>query len=468
MKNYLLPIILLLSLCCTMTPFVNCGGDPSTSSGDSGQENPDDDDDTDVNDDADDDLNDDADDDLNDDANDDVDDDLEPRSFAMSAAPFQFDVSVDNISSEFRFHGFDGMVDVLSLHMDNFFGLPWDEFGGDLPLPQVWVDKMTEIKAGADALGVDIYLSLTPISGYRSKLGAKATDVEGELFVDEDWAPGCYNFADGPNHEFIRTAFLHFVRWMVDFFDPAFLTHAIEMNMYDINCPDDYESLIDLLNEAYDQEKAENPDLPIFATFTVSDMWYFPEEGNCWPSDRSCMRGNLAKLENLKTDRFGISSYPIWAFNELGEWPEDFFTAFAEETGMPIAFGETGWGNHSVTVPWPTYEDDCLLATESSDDAQIRYMEYLFEKADEMDADLVVWWSIRDYLIEEVLTSCPCAAPEPWCIINEVMAEADMLAAYLGWGSMGVMDFDLNEKPSAAVWNEWLARPVGAVFNRDM
>ncbi len=389
----------------------------------------------------------------------------QPRSFSLAAAPFQFSVSPSNIQSTFVMDGFAGRVDLISLHMDNFFGLPWDEFASGEPLPDPWLEAMEQIRNDADQLGVGVYLSLTPISATRVQIAAKAVDQDGELLVDEDWAPGCYNFAGGPGHEDIRTGFLNYVRWMVDYFEPVYLTHGIEMNMYDIACPDDYASLIGLLNEAYDQEKGLDPDLAVFPTLTVNDMWYHPEAQGCFPNDRACMRENLVKIAGLKRDRLGISSYPIWLFQELDSWPEDHFTAFSEETGEQVVFGETGWNNHPVTVPVPYPNGPCQTITQSSDSLHVQYMEYLFEKADQMGSDLVVWWSLRDYLFDPILTSCPCSAPDPWCVLYDALEEIGLLPAWLMWGSMGVLDYDGQPKAALTTWNQWRSRPIRVPSN---
>jgi len=410
---------------------------------------------------CDDDSGDDTDDDTDDDDDDDTDDDTGPtRSFFLASAPFRFEVTDASISSVFDFTGFAGQMDIVSIHTDNFFGLPWDEFAADISPPGAWLDVMERIRADAEASGLDVYLSVTPLSGLRATLAAKALDVGGELVVDDGWITGCYNFDTGPEHEAIRTAYLRYVRWMVDFFEPVYLTHGIEVNMYDISCPNDYQSLIGLLNDVYDQEKGVDPNLPIFPTFTAADMWYESETRDCWPHDRSCLVENLAKVADLRRDRLGVSSYPIWEFQEMGSWPDDYFTAFAEETGERVVFGETGWNNHDVTVPWPELGDPCQTVATSSDALQIQYMEYLFEKAEQMDSDLVVWWSYRDYLFEQMLTSCPCDAPGLWCVLYEAIADVGLLAPWMMWGSMGVVDYDGNEKAVKGTWDSWLAREL--------
>ena len=382
------------------------------------------------------------------------------RSFALAGAPVQFIVTESSVHTGFVFDGFDDRVDIISLHMDNFFGLPWEAFVSQTDPPATWLAVMEQIQAEVEALGVEVYLSVTPISGLRERIGANATEKHGNLVVDDEWLPGCYDFDTGPSADDYRQAYLRFVRWMVDAFDPVYLTHGIEVDLYEGNCPDQFESLIGLLNEAYAQEKALNPDLPIFPTFTAANMWSYGDGGGCQIGDSTCLLANLEKMSTLQRDRFGISSYPSFLSWEWEAVPKEFYTAFSELTGERPVFGEIGWGSYPVIAPYPTLEDDCMLILDSSDAMQIEFMEFLFEVADEMDADFLVWWSLRDYLPEPVLTSCPCSAPGIWCVLYEAFYDIGLLPAWLMWGSMGVIDYDGNLKPSYAIWYDWLNRPI--------
>jgi hypothetical protein len=293
----------------------------------------------------------------------------------------------------------------------------------------------------------------------RDGLAMVARDVDGELVVENNPLAGCYDFDNGPNATQQRAAYKAFVRWMVDFFDPQYLSHVIEMNIYDANCPDQYASVLSLANEVYEQEKAVNPDLPIFATFAISFMWGY-DTGECAIGDRACLELNLTRIAGLERDRFAISSYPAFLSNESPQIPDDFFDAVHEITGERLVWGETGYGNRDVTIPYPTLDDPCQTILFSSDQEQIDYLNFLLEDANRMGSDLVVWWSFRDFITPEVLSSCPCSAPGLWCVLYEAMYNVGLLPAWLHWGAMGMLDYAVQPKPALATWNDWLARPV--------
>jgi len=429
---------------------VACGDDDDDDNDSSSDDDAADDDDT-----TDDDTNDD--DTTDDDAGD---DDLEPRSFALSAAAYQYEFGPWSIDDSFDVTGFDGRIDLLSVHQD-FFGLPWPEFAAGEDPPAAWVAVMEEIRAMVESLGVEVFLSVTPLSSMRDGLAALAREEGGELVEDEDWNPGCFDFDASPGATDIRTAYRNYVRWMVDFFDPPFVNHAIEMNMYDLNCPAQYDSLIGLVNEVYEQEKFLAPARVIFPSFTIDHLWGFEDNGDCDFGERRCLEEALARNASIERDRIGISNYPLWLIDYApGGLPDDYYTAVAELTGETVVFAEIGVSSKDVVLPYPTLADPCFEWLPSDETTQAAFMQKLFVQADELGSDLLCWWSLRDFLPAEVLDHCPCQAPGLWCHLYEAVYDIGLLGAWLMWGSMGIVDYEQNAKASLDVWNQWLARPI--------
>jgi len=306
-------------------------------------------------DDHDDDAGDDDDDAIDDDDDDDDDAGPPPRSFYLSAAPMQYALGEWTVETVFDTSGFDGLVDVLSLHMDGFFGLPWDTFAVGAPPPGPWVAVMEDIRAQARELGAEIFLSITPLDGMRAALTPLAYEEEG---------------------------------------------------------------------------------------------------------DASCFLEAMARDAPIRRDRFGVSSYPEFYIAYFGSISEDYYTGVGELTGERVVFAEIGAGSHSIVTPYPTLEDPCILLFDWSSDDKIAFMQSLFEDAQALDSDLICWWSLVDYLPLDVLIHCPCDAPGLWCVLYEAVHGIGLLEPWLMWGSMGVLDYELNPKPSLVPWQQWLARPV--------
>ncbi|MBN2714836.1 MAG: hypothetical protein JXX14_03210 [Deltaproteobacteria bacterium] len=399
-----------------------------------------------------------ADEDTNANADSDVltDDDASPeyRGFYMSAAPMQYEVRPGDIKTVFDFSGFERQVDLVSLHMD-FFGIPWQAFADGSSLPTAWVSTMEQIRNDVDKLNVGVFLSLTPLSGSRNTPSDNAIVVDGELVIDSEWQTGCADFSSSYQGIDLKAAYLNYVRWMVDLFSPIFLNLNIEMNKYQFHCPKEWPSMIELSNAAYDQEKQHNAVMPVFVSFELEQMWGFTDEGACEVGDKSCLISAIEDVRDISRDRFGISTYPLFLQWEWERMALDYFSAPAELTGEQVVFAETGWSNRSVTVPFPTIADDCFDLLRSTDEEQRWYMEFLLSSANELGADLVVWWTLRDFLPAPVLESCPCSYDATWCFLYEQLGQIGLVGAWSMWGGMGILNNDLSPKPSASLWADW-------------
>ena len=381
------------------------------------------------------------------------------RSFYLAAAPMQYDMGVDHIETVFDVAGFEGLADLVSMHQD-FFGVPWEAFAaGDEPSAG-WADSMRSMKESIDAIGAGVYLSITPLNGRRNSIAPRVRTENGETVTEENWVEGCVDFGAPLQGIELAKAYSAYARWMVDLFEPVFLTNLIEMNIYDIKCPERYDSLIGLANQVYDQEKAIDPELPIFPSFTIGTMWGIETIERCQVGDRTCLQQALERNAGVKRDRFGISFYPLFLQWKWTGIPDDFFSAVNEITSERIVWAETGWGNRSVTLPYPAPTDPCMTLLESSDADQIAFLQFLLEDAQRLNSDLISWWSARDSLPDHVLTGCPCSSPGLWCVLYDALADAELLGAWLMWGAMGVLDYEHRPKASHAIWTDWKARTI--------
>ncbi len=430
----------------------SCGGSSDDDAGD------------DAGDDADDGADDDSDDDdvLDDDfADDDADDDTGPtRPFRMAAAPMQYRVEPYHVATVFDFVGFDGRVDAVSLHMDSFFGVPWEPFADGEDPPQAWIDAMNAAKISVDALDVPIYLSLTPLDGNRTGL-APYTDVDGEgrLITVPDWNEPCYDFAAAPDAVRYREAYRAYMAYLIDLFEPDAITHVIEMNLYDHFCETGFDALVDFANEMYDEARELAPGAPVFPTFVVEQLWDTGGFGPCELMDHSCLDAQLATIEAVKRDRLGLSAYPMFFVDDPANPPEGLFADIAAATGERLVVSETGQSNRTITQP---VDDVCTPLFFFDDADESGFLEFLLAEGASANADLVVWWSLVDFLPEPLLAECPCDYGPEWCAIYDVMDALGpgWLSAWLSWGSMGILDYEHNPKPASAIWDDWLTRSV--------
>ena len=106
-----------------------------------------------------------------------------------------------------RFSEADVDVDVNSLHLDDFLGVPWPDFANasSPSLPASFVARWTSLR-DARRPGVPAYLSLSPL-GQRRTLARR---LEPSGATTDHWAPvdadGCYPFASDANAALWQTA----------------------------------------------------------------------------------------------------------------------------------------------------------------------------------------------------------------------------------------------------------------------
>lgn len=355
----------------------------------------------------------------------------------------------------FEFDGFAGSVDLVSVHQD-FFGIPWDAFlAGEEP-PAFWVDQLIGIYNSVTALGAGTYLSLTPFGGTRSSLAPKPKWIDDHPEIEE-WHTECFDFSDSSAGESYSRAYFDYVDFMVELFQPEYLTTIIEMNIYQFTCEDEWPSAIQLQNALYDHIKARYPKLIAFPTFVLEQAW--GQWDGCPPLNEACLAEKMAEYSKIKMDRFGVSDYPYHRSIDMPAVPDEYYTTVGELAPAGVVFGETGYANRALRAPlFPG--GDCIDILQSDDNRQVGFMEQLFRLANEQKWDLVTWWSLKDFIPNEMYGICPCEFQNVWCAIYDAFEQQNLLIAWLGWGSMGIYDYDLQPKPAFTTWQTWFDRPL--------
>jgi len=358
-------------------------------------------------------------------------------------------------------------VDVVSVHQD-FLGIPWDAFADGTPPPAAWVARIDELRAWTAIWQRPVYLSLALVAGDgRAFLAPRARGVPGGLALDGEWSGRCFNFRTHPDGERWRRAYLAYVRYMVQRFDPAYLTQGIEVNLFRRSCdgadPEAWDALVDLLNDAYAAAKEVKPWLPVFPSVELSSLSEVGDGGACFDAAPGpCLDANLARLAGLERDRFAMSFYPHLV--EAGGVDLDyaaFFDAVLDRvSGERGVFAETGYDSAPLTVDvgWPE-PSQCFEVLASSPARQRAYFDAVVDVARRRRMDLVTWWSNRDVLPTEAAATCPCADPHGFCDLLDLL-RGTTAEPFIGellfkaFASMGVRDYDGEPKALLQRWQE--------------
>src|SRR5262249_11513598 len=138
-----------------------------------------------------------------------------------------------------------------------------------------------------------------------------STGSDGRLHTQAAWSAECYDFATAPDGATTRAAYVAYVLWMMDRFDPAWLNVAVAINMFDGGCPSASPGLVGADRAAYEAAKAKTPSAIAFPSIQL-DFLYGYQQATCpspkKPSD--CFDEAYERLARLERDRFAVSTYP--------------------------------------------------------------------------------------------------------------------------------------------------------------
>lgn len=253
--------------------------------------------------------------------------------------------------------------------------------------------------------GYPIFLVITPLNIFRNGIGG---EWPAEL------GPACIS---NPQ---LQLAFKTYARVAVETMHPDYLALGAEVNLYDLNppdeCPDDFEAYVALYKETYRLVKALRPDLPVFVTFQLDFMHIAHQQ--------------MIPARFLpELDRLALSFYPGGELTQLtpDQIPPDYLAWARVSTDLPLVISETGYGTVSAG------------GAIGSIDLQTAYVAWLLDQAEQERAEFVTWFFSADPRYVEV--------PPGLDFINS-------------FRSMGLASPRFQPKPALDVWRSYLGLPL--------
>lgn len=389
--------------------------------------------------------------------------DAATRSFFMGTTPIG--TSGTTFPSIELDHLADG--DLVSLHIDDFWGIPWDAFAAGAAPPAPWADRWSSLAAGARATGKPLYLALSPLGG-RVTL---APNVDPSGNPRAGWAPtdasGCYDFSSAPAAGW-RDAYVRYVRYVVDLVRPDYLSPGLEVNVLFTKCPSQKDYFMTWYAGVHSALKAAYPSLPIFPTVQMEHLYGIAEPAaSCGAgmSDGACFDEHLTAVLRMPGDRIAFSIYPqAWDF--VGRsMPADTFSKVRTATTRPIWISESGWNAVPVLSAYGTQPAQCgsplVPASSGNDDRLSDWLSTLLSAADAHSFEAVVWWEDRDLFDGEVASQCPCPGINDTCSLLAAFRSVSSATeiVFRLFGNMGLRHHNGSPRPALATWMAYLARP---------
>ncbi|MBU1236546.1 MAG: hypothetical protein KJ634_11100 [Gammaproteobacteria bacterium] len=408
----------------------------------------------------------------------------ETRSFLMGSTPF---FGSPTSFPDWRFENM-GDRDLLSVHVDDFWGVPWDQCdASDCTVPSVWDTKWRDFATAVRGTGKTIFLTVSPLSDRKTL--AKRPLANGAL--EEHWLPasvvdanGCYKFVeDAANAAIYKTAYISFLKYLIDLFQPTYLSPTAEMNMPFTTCPAQKAAWIAWYSDVYAAIKAAYPALIVFPTFQMEYMYGVAEPAAACASgttDDECFDQHLAEALAIPADRIAFSTYPsAWVYSSVygHSQPTDTYERVANATSRKIWVSETGWPAVPLLASYP-HGSSGACGSElypasltvlgvgtfglANDDRQAQYLSWLLGEAQNRRFEAVVWWLNRDYLDGTVASACPCTPST-----SDTCQLADLFHTIGGdfgetmlrvFGNMALRYYDGSPRPGYTTWKQYCDR----------
>jgi len=358
------------------------------------------------------------------------------RSFLLGMTTFPYAYTAEAMAETNAFIA--GNADLIVFHHDG--GVPWVEAlpGDDAYLPNV----IAEINDEADAVapGQKVYVSVTPSSQNRNAELADYWGADHGLPLPAGWDT---KQLDDPD---VVTAYTNWCRYLITKLQPDYFAFGIEVAL-GFSGPDDptLPQLQTLMAQVYATLKAENPDLPLFLTFTISSL----------EADQASYQQVVSSLLPF-SDMLGVSVYPYGIFvpggiethDDPATIPTDYLTRLTDlAQGKPVVISETGYPAENLDIsippapPVPGFE----LHIAATPQWQSDYVQKLLTDINAMGVEFCVWFLPRDH-----------------DLLNQQFMDLGIPLdpfAFFFWRDDGLLDGAGAERLSLTTWRQWLALP---------
>jgi hypothetical protein len=334
------------------------------------------------------------------------------RPFRMGFTAFPHDISLEAVEQTRQFVR--DNADLIAHHIE---GVPWAEALRDAPFPKEVVSEH-ESKRSMKPPGAKVYLAISPGRGDLKLPDKGVTPLPPELKGKP---------YDDPS---VKKAYLTYCRRCIGFFTPDYLAIGIEANEILSAGADKWRTYVELHRYVYRELKKEHPQLPIFASFTLHNM--FKNPGRMLDAWAELMPDN---------DLVAVSYYPFL----LGEPPQKALPWLIEKFdrfGKPYAFVETNEAGDRLVLP------QSKIVIDGTPQKQAAYLRMLLALAEQRRFEFVVLFIHRDY--DALWDKIKATAPE----------------LFMAWRDCGLLDEQGNARPAYAIWREYFERPLSRESSR--
>ena len=271
--------------------------------------------------------------------------------------------------------------------------VPWPELFAGVPMDSL-VEGQGRVADHLRAMGMDVIFVVDPLDAWDRRKEDPALLAAGRSLEEPS----------------IRAMYEEWVRGIARRVHPKWFGLASEINTLAARGDRTlYATVRGLVNDLAPQVRELSPSSSVFVSFQADEA-----NGRFGPEPVD----NLTLIDDFDIDALGLSSYPVFFFNQPSDIPSDYFTRFAKATDLPLLFVEGGWS--SADVP----------GSPGTPEQQVAFLDRYEELLDGIQAKVWVMLTFED--------------------------QAD---APPDFAHMGIVDAGLRRKPAYAAWNRIFDRP---------
>ena len=353
----------------------------------------------------------------------------ETRSFYMGFAYQPHDWSEEAFT-----YAFDQVAeygDMIGIFFDGY--VPWQEAsdGGRYhPVQEQEIRK----RLNGTREHQQVLLGLSLLGGDRVSLSGNLGETEEPR--SGPWATMAF---DDPE---VIDAYLSYCRDMIGRFDPDYFVYVMEVDAGFTDVADPrFVSLLNAIRQIYTALKSEFPELPITLEFSLQN------------EQEMRKRAEVVQALLPYSDLYAVSSYPfLMTGGNPADIPKNWFARSRDiAPGKPFAIVE---GNHLAenfyhpTLGIDVAGDGKKLLIPGTEAWQAEYIRFLLDASQELEAEFVLQWNIRDLDQLTALLTGGGSGLDP---------EVEPFAALAT--DCGLFDETGRARPSSYIWKAWLERP---------
>ncbi len=339
----------------------------------------------------------------------------ETRSFYMGVTPWPADFTVDEVNNSYEF--INNHCDIVSHHFDD--GIPYEEAFRLQPMPAAFQQEVQTRKAKT-AIGKKIFLSISALNLTRKEKADYYREATVTDSIKNYWSQLPVN---DPK---IITAYVNYVSWLIDQFQPVYVNYGVESNVSLWNASA-FNLYKDFLSKVYPPLKAKYPSLPFFISFIVDES----NDGF----------NNAAQLLPY-TDFIGLSAYPyVTVSSSAGGntdpklFPINYFEKFIHlAPSKPLAIAETGYIAEDLVIP------SFNLTKQGNENWQKDYLEMICQLCNKNKATLLIWFCHKDYDAGNIY----------------LRSHGLYMDLFGLWEDTGLLNEAGKERPAYQSWLQWI------------